>query len=154
MKKHAIAIALTSLFFAVGAHATALPAGGVIQTTDCPTIGEDVTIATSNGVVAAYACNETSNASAVTTCHTAGSRKSRVYQCVSVDPGADDQVGTDDDTWNDGSCPTGDGSAADGQFTITADYTGFVVNTRGGGVAAQALGGACEEGTVDALLPY
>ncbi|MBB6340051.1 hypothetical protein HNP49_000201 [Pseudomonas fluvialis] len=155
MKKHAIAIALTSLFFAAGASAVDLPQGGVITTAACPTLGEDVTIQTSNGVLAAYACNEAANAAAVSTCHNAGSRKSRVYQCVSTDPGADAQVGTADDSWNNASCPNGDGSTqVAGQFTITADYSGFVVNTRGGGVAGQALGGNCTSGTVGAILPY
>lgn len=155
MNKLAKLFAFSSMFVAVNAFATALPAGGAITTNDCATIGENVTISTSAGVVAAYSCNETSNASAVSTCHEAGSRRTRVHTCVSVDAGNDGQVGTSDDEYNHSSCPTGDGSTSTpGEFTITADYTGFVVNTRGGGLASAPLLGACTPATVDALLPF
>lgn len=154
MKKHSLAIALASLLLSGSAFAVTIPAGGAISTTDCDTIGEPVTLNLSSGVTGVYSCNETANGAAVATCHTSGSRKATVFQCVSTDAGADGVAGNADDEWNSTTCPQGDGSTnTAGQFTVT-DYKGFVVSTTGGGVAGSALGGSCDASLLEALLPY
>ncbi len=157
MKKQILAVALSSLFASGMASATALPpGGGLVETTDCSVIGSNVTLNASNNVAMAYACNAAGNAVAVGACHQSGSRSSRVYQCVTVDNGPDATAGTPDDVYNDDSCPAGDGSAGAGEFTITADFVGFVASSSGGGVSANPLGGVCDEaGTaIDAQMPF
>jgi len=155
MKKQILAVALSSLFISGAAFATDLPTGGVITPALCATVGEDVTINTSAGVIGGYSCNTVGNAAAVSTCHTSGSRKTQVYTCTTVDSGPDGTAGTADDIYNSTTCPTGDGSTGStGEFTITADYKGYVASTTGGGVGGQALLGVCDSSKVNALLPF
>jgi hypothetical protein len=153
MKKQILAVAMATLFASAAVMADPLPAGGVIQPADCATIGSPVTINLSNGVSGAFTCNAIGNAAALSTCHANGSRQTRVFGCTSLDAGPDAVSGNADDEWNDDSCPTGDGSADPGQFTIDASFRGFAASTSGGGVGAVPLLGGCDEDTVDAILP-
>lgn len=153
MKKQILAVAMASFFASSAVVAVPLPAGGVIETADCATIGNAVTINTSSGVSGAYVCNAAGNAAAIATCHASGSRQARVFTCVSSDAGDDGISGNEDDTWNSDTCPAGDGSTATaGEFTII-DFRGFVASTTGGGVGATALGGACNPDAADGILP-
>lgn len=153
MKKHILAVVLSSALASGATLAVELPASGAITTANCSMLGNNVVINLSNGVFGAYACNIIGNAMAITTCHDAGSRQSLVVGCGVVDNGPDGEQGTDDDVYNNGSCPEGDGTAGDGQFTI-ADFRGYVASTTGGGVVAQELGGNCTAASVDTLLPF
>lgn len=153
MKKQILAVALSSIFVSGATLAVELPASGAVTTADCAMLGSNIVINLSNAVSGAYACNLIGNAMAISTCHASGSRQPLVVGCGVVDNGTDGIQGTADDVYNNSSCPEGDGSAADGQFTI-ADFRGYVASTTGGGVLANELGGACTATSANGLLPF
>lgn len=149
MKKQIMAVAFSSLCISSNAFAVAIPADGIITTGVCSLIGSNITLNLSNNVVGAYECDQLATTVSVSACHTSGSRQPLVVQCV--------QTGATTDVppvpiYNNASCPDGDGSAQDGQFTI-ADFRGYVASSSGGGVGAQELGGACSAASVEGILP-
>lgn len=143
MKKNVLALVFMAgmgAAFAVGA--TAID-DDPITTTDCPLLGEQVTLNMSNNVSGAYSCDETNSVIMVAACHKAGSRKPTDVPCAIVTPAA----GETPAVYNDSSC-----TGAEGQTFEITDYRGYVASSQGGSVAAQDLGGNCTATTADALV--
>lgn len=129
------------VFASFGAHAqTAFSASATtISNTECELLGETVTINLSRAVHGAYLCDEATNAIKISTCHETGSRKATTVACTA-------QGTAPDITY------TPEGCTADTPSIEITDYRGFVANSRGGGVGYSQLGGACEDGSVTALI--
>lgn len=133
----------------LGAAFTASAAGIVIKNgvaitnadTECPLLGDNVTINLSNNVSGAYSCDLALAEIKVATCHKAGSRKASQIACQQV---SQDETGNP--IYNDASC---DGTT--GQTFEIADFRAFAGSSKGGSVGAKALGGACTDSQVSAL---
>jgi len=140
MKKSILAaLLISSAFVSLNVSAVAIPNDGVITTTACTLLGEQVKLNLSNNVSGAYSCTEATSTIQVAACHKAGSRNTTTVACANS--------GTADaPDWNNASCA----DEAD-TFEIT-DYRGFRASSLGGKVGAQALGGACTDATVNGLV--
>lgn len=126
------------------AFATAIPNDGLVDTTACSLLGEQVTLSLSNNVSGAYSCDEITSTIKVGACHKAGSRKAMTVLCAVVVPAN----GADPAVYNDDSCT---GVGPDNTFQ-SSNYRGYVASSRGGSTAAKDLGGACTAATADGLL--
>ena len=147
MKKNFLiaAVGMAVFSLSIGVQAAAIPSNQDITTADCSLLGSPVRINLSNNVVGAYECDIAATTVSVGACHQAGSRAARVVGCVNS------AASGQPDDWNSATCPDGDGTAADGQFTIV-DFTGFRARSSGGGVAGAALNGACNAAAAETLL--
>lgn len=140
MKKSILAVLLaSSALVSFNASAVAIPDNGVITTTACTLLGEQVKLNLSNNVSGAYSCTEATSTIQVAACHKAGSRNTTTVACANNGTEADPD-------WNNSSCESDSDT-----FEIT-DYRGFRASSLGGKVGAQALGGACNESTVNGLV--
>lgn len=142
MKKSILATIFAGTMMASAfASAAAITSGTAITQIQCPLLGDQVVLNLSNNVSGAYNCDEANSVIKVAACHKAGSRNPGTANCVITSASNVTPV-----VWNDSSC-----SDADDTFEI-ADFRGFTANSQGGKVAPEALGGACTEGTIGALV--
>lgn len=140
MKKNILAALFVGSMIAAGsASAVVAPTDGIITTQACSLLGEQVKLNFSNNVHGAYSCTEATSTIVVAACHKAGSRNTATVQCAN----SGDATNPD---WNDTSCTSESDS-----FEIT-DYRGYRASSQGGKVGAQALGGACNDNTVNGLV--
>lgn len=142
MKKSILATIFAGTMMA-SAFASAAPisSGTAITPTNCPLLGDQVVLNLSNNVSGAYNCDEATSVISVAACHKAGSRNPSTVNCTITSA-----TGVDPVVWNGPSC-----TKAEDTFEI-ADFRGFTANSQGGKVAPEALGGACNEGSVGALV--
>jgi hypothetical protein len=140
MKKIALVFAGIVSLAAASAGAAAMPAGGKIDTTACPVLGEPVTLNFSKNVNPAYSCDDTTSNMRVATCHTGGSRKPLEVVCKGADDGSGNTV------YNAPGC------TADDQKVTISNYRGYRSNNQGGVLGTFDLGGACTTGSVDGVL--
>ncbi|WP_278379757.1 hypothetical protein [Stutzerimonas kunmingensis] len=142
MKKSILATVFAGTMMASAfASAAAIDSGTAITPTNCPLLGDQVVLNLSNNVSGAYNCDEATSVITVAACHKAGSRNPTTVNCTITSA-----AGVTPVVWNDSSC-----TQASDTFEI-ADYRGFTANSQGGKVAPEALGGACTESTVGALV--
>ncbi len=143
MKKNILAVVFASAFGASFlANAAAITSGTPITTKDCPLLGEQVNLSTSNNVSGSYSCDEITSTIKVAACHKGGSRKAMDVKCAIVT----EADGTTPAVWNNSSCK------ATTETYQSSNYRGFVATSKGGSVAQKDLGGACDGTTVEALL--
>lgn len=140
MKKSILAALLaSSALVSFNVSAVQIPADGVITTTACTLLGEQVKLNLSNNVSGAYSCTEATSTIQVAACHKAGSRNTTTVACANSGTAQDPD-------WNNASCQDESDT-----FEIT-DYRGFRASSQGGRVGAQALGGPCTESSVNGLV--
>lgn len=134
------ALFISGLAVSFGASATAIDSGVAITPAECVLLGENVVLNLSNNVSGSYNCDQATSTITIAACHAAGSRNTATITCADSGP-----VGGPPN-WNDASCT----STAD-TFEIT-DFRGYRASSQGGTVAPVALGGACTDATVEALV--
>lgn len=145
MKKNILALVTViglSATFTAGAANQAANTGfqgqGVVSSTECALLADQVTMNFSKNVWAAYACDEATSVIQVAACHQGGSRVPKEVQCTQ-DP-------TDATKFLPAGCKD-----ASSKVTIS-DYSGFLAGSNGGSVAQEVLGGACGSSSVTTLI--
>ena len=134
----------------VSAAPTITGASTSISTVDCPLLAEAVTVGMSSRVVGSYNCSAATNTVRVGSCHAGGSRAplacSSVQNQAAIDAGAAQIPPVV-------VAPTYPaGCAANGTGTSTVgDFKAFVASSRGGAMAEQPLGGACDAARLGGL---
>lgn len=145
MKKNVLAfvaaIGLSATFAASAANQaanTGFQGQGVVSSTECALLADQVTMNFSKNVWAAYACDEATSVIQVAACHQGGSRVPKEVPCT-VDPNDNTKF-----------LPAGCANATS-KVTIS-DYSGFVAGSNGGSVGQDVLGGACGSSSVTTLI--
>lgn len=120
-----------------------------ISTTDCPLLAEAVTVGMSSRVVGSYNCSAATNTVRVGSCHAGGSRAPLACSSVQNQAAIDAAVAAGQPAVT----PTYPaGCAANGTGTSTVgDFKAFVASSRGGAMAEQPLGGACDAARLGGL---
>lgn len=146
MNKQIIALFAAAGLSCFASLASAAPtitgASTTISTVNCPLLAEAVTVGMSSRVVGSYNCSAATNTVRVGSCHAGGSRAPlacTIQNQAAIDAGAAQSPAVV-------VAPTYPaGCAADGTGTSTVgDFKAFVASSRGGAMAEQPLGGACD----------
>ncbi len=118
---------------------TAIPANGVVATTACSLLSEDVVLNLSAGVKGSYACNTANNVVAVAACHPNGRKQGVSVDCDPVARAADAPGG--EYTPPQGcALKTNPTSDNDGTMIVSGGVT-YTASSRGGRVqGVQAIG--------------
>ena len=127
----------------VSAAGVTLPSDGVVTTTACELLADQVTINLSANVSAAYQCDTADAAIRIGTCHVAGSRAPRSVTCEDISTETGYQPNAQ------GCSSTNDGNSID-----IVDFSGFYATSRGGSVAEIPLHGTCTDETVGAMTGF
>lgn len=151
MKKNfilAAAILGMGVSASVIAAPAAIPADGKIGVeggagATCDLLRESVQINLSQKVNGSYNCIEPDNTIKIATCHENGSRSETRPTCSNI--------GTVATPVYPPGC-TGENTPPEGGTPFT-DYRGYSASSQGGKIVQQALGGACETGQLNALIP-
>lgn len=118
---------------------TSIPANGIVTTTACSLLSEDVVLNLSSGVKGSYACNTTLNVVAVAACHPNGRKQGVSVDC---DPVARNAQAPGGEYTPPQGCaikpaPTSDN---DGSMIVSGGVT-YIASSRGGRVqGVQAIG--------------
>ncbi|WP_125919676.1 hypothetical protein [Stutzerimonas stutzeri] len=145
MKKNILALVTViglSATFTAGAANQAANKGfqgqGIVSSTECALLADQVTMNFSKNVWAAYACDEATSVIQVAACHQGGSRVPKEVTCT-ADP-------KDPAKFVPSTCKEV------GEKVTISDYSGFIAGSNGGSVGQDVLGGACSDSTVTKLI--